>query len=107
MNLGSIIKKEIKKQGKTQKKVAKIVGISDNAMSQICINATFPHKDTLEKICKHLNIKINFFIESGFLIEPKEFQVVNIFKDIHDSVMPLNVKHCLNNLGYKLIKPTK
>lgn len=63
MNLGSSIKKEIKRQGKTQKEVAEFIGISNNAMSQICINATFPHKETLEKICKCLNVKIEFSIK--------------------------------------------
>lgn len=62
MELGTLIKKEIKKQGKTQKEIASIIGISNNAMSQICINAAFPHKETLEKICKCLNVKVEFSI---------------------------------------------
>jgi transcriptional regulator with XRE-family HTH domain len=63
MNLGELIKNEIKRQGKTQKGIAKIIGISNNAMSQICIDATFPHKETLEKICKCLNVKIEYSIK--------------------------------------------
>ena len=62
MNLGTLIKKEIKRQGKTQKDIAKKIGISSNSMSQICINATFPHKETLEKICECLNVDIEFSI---------------------------------------------
>lgn len=62
MNLGTIIKNEIKKQRKTQKEVAKIIGISDNAMSLICLGSTMPHKETLDKICKCLNVTIGFYI---------------------------------------------
>lgn len=58
MDLGTIIRKEIKRQGKTQKQVAEIIGISSNSMSQICNNATFPHKKTLVSICKCLNVEI-------------------------------------------------
>ena len=63
MNLGTLIKEEIKRQSKTQKEVAEFVGISTNAMSQICINATFPHKRTLEDICDYLDIEIEFSIK--------------------------------------------
>lgn len=64
MNLGKLIKEEIKRQNRKQKEIAKIVGISNNAMCQICLGNAFPHKKTLENICKSLNIEIEFSIKN-------------------------------------------
>jgi transcriptional regulator with XRE-family HTH domain len=64
INLGAVLKEEIKRQNKTQKQVAEIVGVSNNSLSQICIGATFPHKETLEKICECLNIEICFYVKN-------------------------------------------
>ncbi len=58
MNLGKVIKQEIKNQGFKQKEIAELVGISTNAISQICIGSAIPNKTTLSKICKVLNIEI-------------------------------------------------
>lgn len=64
MNIGEAIKVEIKRQRKKQKEVADAVGISYNSLTSICKGDTFPRKETLEKICEHLNIEIYFSIVS-------------------------------------------
>jgi transcriptional regulator with XRE-family HTH domain len=65
MNLGTVLKQEIKRQGKSQKYIAEIIGISRNAISLICSNNTLPHKKTLEKILKYLNIELEFIIKDS------------------------------------------
>lgn len=55
---GEELKKEIRAQGLTQREVARMIGISDNAMSQICVGSAFPKKSTLLKICEVLKIEI-------------------------------------------------
>lgn len=62
MELGKLIKSEIRRQGTTQKSVSKQVGMSQTSLSAICTGYTFPRKKTFEKICKLLNIKTAFFI---------------------------------------------
>jgi len=59
MKFGNLLKKEIKRQGKTQKEIAKIVGISIN---DICGDKVYPQKKTIDKICKSLGIEIHFKI---------------------------------------------
>ncbi|WP_456315673.1 helix-turn-helix domain-containing protein [Pseudomonas shirazensis] len=58
MEIGKVIKLLIKKRGMKQVEVAKLIGKSPTALSQI-ISGTFkPQSDTLEKISEVLNIPI-------------------------------------------------
>ena len=59
MLLGSLIKTQLRRQGKSQKQVANAIGISTNAMSQICRDAVMPSKKTIDKICKELSVLIS------------------------------------------------
>ncbi len=87
INLGSLIKDEIKNQRKTQKEVAKYVGISNNAMSSICSGVTFPHKWTIEKICECLDIQIEFYIKrKSKVCQPPNYM-------ISDMASRVNTKH--------------
>lgn len=54
----------IKKQGLSQIAVARVVGISGNAMCGICNNKTFPNKTTLDGICSVLKVKFLITVES-------------------------------------------
>lgn len=85
MNLGALIKQEIKRQGRKQKDVAKSIGISSNTISQICIGNVFPHKSTLEKICEFLGVDIEFSIVKTNIMEEKmnETSEVDIKIDIN------------------------
>lgn len=56
MELGQVIGKLIKQKGLTQVEVAKRIGKSSTALSQIVKGAYSPNPDTLEKICEVLDI---------------------------------------------------
>ncbi len=60
MTLGSLFKKEFKKQGFSQKEIASMVGLSETALSQIITGYYFPSQITLEKLCKVLKVKVVF-----------------------------------------------
>ena len=56
MELGKVINALIKKRGLTQVEVAKQIGKSPTALSQIVKGIYKPNPATLEKICEVLNI---------------------------------------------------
>ncbi|MET0570445.1 MAG: helix-turn-helix transcriptional regulator [Pedobacter agri] len=62
MNLGAAIKSIRKEKGISQKELAEKCDISVNAMSQIEINATFPQKGTINKICDALEIPVAYLL---------------------------------------------
>ena len=57
MNIGQQIKAIRKKQGYTQKDLAKELGISANAMCSIEKGKALPSKETMEKICVLLRVE--------------------------------------------------
>jgi DNA-binding Xre family transcriptional regulator len=60
LNLGKLIKDKLVERQMSQKQLAKLIGISDNAMSQIIIGETFPHYGNINKICDILNVELEF-----------------------------------------------
>lgn len=56
--IGKVIKELIKKRGLSQKDVAKSIGKSTTALSQIINGVYKPQSDTLEEISKVLNIPV-------------------------------------------------
>ncbi|NDV43133.1 helix-turn-helix domain-containing protein [Flagellimonas sediminis] len=64
MELGKVINLLIKKKGLTQVEVAKRIGKSTTALSQIIKGSYNPNPDTLDKICKVLEVPqpILFFL---------------------------------------------
>lgn len=62
MDIGTAIKSLRKEKGFSQKQLAEMCGISVNALSQIEINATFPQKSTIKKICESLGIPVSYLL---------------------------------------------
>jgi len=62
MNLGSAIKLIRKEKGLSQKELAEKCALSVNAMSQIEMNATFPQKGTISRICEVLEIPVSYLL---------------------------------------------
>lgn len=62
MNIGLAIRTLRKERGITQKKLAFDCDLSANALSQIEIGESFPHKENINKICKVLNIPISYLL---------------------------------------------
>jgi transcriptional regulator with XRE-family HTH domain len=56
MTVGQVIKKIIKKRGLTQVEVAKSIGKSTTALSQIINGVYEPNPESLDRICKVLNV---------------------------------------------------
>jgi len=89
MNLGSAIKSLRKRKGYSQKKFAEKCKISVNALCQIEVNATFPQKSTIKKICEELDVPVAYLLFFSIDEEdiPKEKQSIflslqNPIKDI-------------------------
>lgn len=56
MTVGQVIKKIIKKRGLTQVEVAKQIGKSTTALSQIINGVYEPNPESLDRICNVLNV---------------------------------------------------
>ena len=56
MTIGQVIKKVIKKRGLTQVEVAKQIGKSTTALSQIINGVYEPNPESLDRICNVLNV---------------------------------------------------
>lgn len=62
MNIGTAVKTLRKERKLGQKELAERCEISVNALSQIETNVTFPHKKTIENICKALGIPVSYLL---------------------------------------------
>jgi transcriptional regulator with XRE-family HTH domain len=62
MNLGSAIKSIRKEKGLSQKELAEKCELSVNAISQIEINAAFPQKGTINRICEVLGLPVSYLL---------------------------------------------
>jgi len=62
MNIGSAIKLVRKEKGLSQKDLAAKSGLSVNALSQIEINATFPQKSTISRLCEVLDVPVAYLL---------------------------------------------
>ena len=62
MNIGTAIKTLRKHKGFSQKDLSQAVGISQNALSLIEANVTFPQKNTIKSICEKLGIPESYLL---------------------------------------------
>lgn len=62
MEIGTAIKALRKQKGLGQKELAEMCEISINALSQIEINASFPQKSTIRKICEAFEIPMAYLL---------------------------------------------
>lgn len=86
MTIGQVIKKIIKKRGLTQVEVANQIGKSTTALSQIINGVYEPNPESLDKLCKVLDVPkpILYFMmisEEDLPEEKKE-----IFKDFEPAL---------------------
>ena len=86
MEIGTAIKNLRKNKGLTQKVLAEMCGISANAMNQIEKNTSFPHKNTIDKICDVLGIPVSYLLFFSISEDdiPDEKKVV--FNSLNDAV---------------------
>ena len=62
MDLGTAIKYLRKQRKLSQKELAELTDISINAICQIELNATFPQKKNISKICDALNVPVSYLL---------------------------------------------
>lgn len=62
MEIGTAVKALRKQKGMGQKELADLCDISVNALSQIEINASFPQKSTIKKLCDAFNIPMAYLL---------------------------------------------
>ncbi len=62
MEIGDAIRELRKKKGWTQKNLSNNTGLSINSICQIEINNSFPKKESLDIICKSLNIPVAYLL---------------------------------------------
>lgn len=86
MDIGTAIKSLRKEKGFSQKQLAEMCGISVNALSQIEINATFPQKNTIKKICESLGIPVSYLLFFSISDDdiPEDKKVV--FKSLNSAI---------------------
>jgi len=89
MELGSAIKKIRKEKGIQQKKFALLCGISITAIVQIEGNQSFPHKETMNKICNALNITPSFLLFSSLTEEDVPIERRPVFHVLKNALSEL------------------
>lgn len=62
MDIGTAIKILRKRKGIGQKELSEATKISVNSISQIEVNATFPHKKNIAKICEALDVPVSYLL---------------------------------------------
>ena len=62
MNVGAAIKILRKRKGITQKDLAQMCGLSANALCSIENSESFPSKESIDKICKALDIPVSYLM---------------------------------------------
>ncbi len=86
MDIGTAIKKLRKEKGLGQKQLAELCGISVNALSQIEINATFPQKNTINKICDALQIPVSYLLFFSISDEDIPEDKKLVFKSLNSAI---------------------
>jgi len=86
MDIGTAIKKLRKEKGLGQKQLAELCGISVNALSQIEINATFPQKNTINKICDSLQIPVSYLLFFSISDEDIPDDKKLVFKSLNSAI---------------------
>jgi transcriptional regulator with XRE-family HTH domain len=86
MDIGTAIKILRKEKGLGQKQLAEMCGISVNALSQIEINATFPQKSTIKKICEALQIPVSYLLFFSISDEDIPDDKKIVFKSLNSAI---------------------
>ena len=86
MEIGTAIKHLTLTKGLTQKVLAEMCDVSANAMNQIENNTSFPHKNTIDKICDVLEIPVSYLLFFSISEDdiPDEKKIV--FNSLNDAV---------------------
>ena len=92
MDIGTAIKKLRKEKGMGQKQLAESCGISVNALSQIEINAAFPQKNTINKICEALQIPVSYLLFFSISDEDIPEDKKLVFKSLNSAIQAVLIE---------------
>ncbi|MCV2486961.1 helix-turn-helix domain-containing protein [Flavobacterium sp. SH_e] len=92
MNIGNAIKLLRKEKKMGQRDLAEKCDISINALSQIEINASFPQKSTIEKICKALDIPVSYLLFFSITDEDIPLEKQEIFNMLSKTIKTVLVE---------------
>lgn len=99
MDLGTSIRMYRKNARFKQYEFAKMCKISNNALSQIENNVTYPHKNTINKMSEILKIPVSFLLVSSINAEDvpeNKLQTFNFLKLTMDNLLKEIHKENLN-----------
>lgn len=87
MNIGEAIKKMRTDRGFSQKELAEMSGISQNALCNIEKGYSFPSKDTIKAICYAMDIPVSWLLFSSITEEDVPEEKREIFNALREPMM--------------------
>lgn len=92
MDIGTSIKFIRKQRGLSQKDLASVCGISVNALCQIELNNTLPHKSTLQKISEYLNVPVSYILYFSISEEDVPEEKRKIFNTLSSAIKEMLIE---------------
>ena len=92
MDIGSAIKSIRTRKKITQKDLAAKCGISANALCSIEKNASFPTKETINKICEALEIPVSYLLFFSITEEDIPEEKQSIFNALKEPIQKILVE---------------
>jgi len=86
MDIGNAVKTLRKVKGITQRELAQKCDISVNALCQIEKNVTFPHKNTIQKLCDVLQIPTSYLLFFSISEEDIPEEKRGLFKSLTPTI---------------------
>lgn len=87
MNLGETIKTLRKERGMKQKDLAEKAGISANALLFIEKDRSLPTRETIDSICKALDISVSYLLLSALTDDDVPKEKRELFKILREPLM--------------------
>ena len=89
MNIGEAIKEMRTDRGLSQKELAEMSGISQNALCNIEKGYSFPSNDTIKAICDAMDIPVSWLLFSSITEEDVPEEKREIFNILREPMMKL------------------
>lgn len=86
MNIGKAVAEIRKKKGLRQKDLASQAGLSVNSLCNIETNKTFPQRETIQSLCKVLEIPPAYLLYFSVDIEDIPEDKRRVFLQLHDTI---------------------
>lgn len=91
LKIGGIIKASLENKNLTQKELGNILNVNQRTISSYCNDISYPDLDTLQRLCKVLDIDLCALLElqsAGkeklIVQDDKEMRILNAFRQLPD-----------------------